>query len=94
MGACPISCLMHGRLPGVLQYARGAYRMNCKVQRRLPSGLAGCTSACSANLQYARGAYRMNCMVQRRLPSGLAGCTSACSAGCKVHCFPEKVHAN
>ncbi|PKI60039.1 hypothetical protein CRG98_019568 [Punica granatum] len=51
MGACPICCPMHGRLPGVLQYARGAYRMNCIVQRRLPSGLAGCTSACSAGLQ-------------------------------------------
>ncbi|PKI73729.1 hypothetical protein CRG98_005878 [Punica granatum] len=44
--------------PKGLQFARGAYRMNCMVQRCLPSGLAGCTSACFAGLQGARALAR------------------------------------
>ncbi|OWM83046.1 hypothetical protein CDL15_Pgr005075 [Punica granatum] len=44
--------------PKGLQYAQGAYRMNSMVQRRLPSGLAGCMSACSAGLQGARALAR------------------------------------
>ncbi|PKI38137.1 hypothetical protein CRG98_041472, partial [Punica granatum] len=42
-----------GTYPKGLQYARGAYRMNNIVQRRLPNGLAGCRACCSAGLQGA-----------------------------------------
>ncbi|OWM86015.1 hypothetical protein CDL15_Pgr011892 [Punica granatum] len=49
-GLTPVQKGKVGIDPKGLQYARGAYRMNCMVQRRLPSGLAGCTSAYSAGL--------------------------------------------
>ncbi|PKI67797.1 hypothetical protein CRG98_011810 [Punica granatum] len=42
-----------GTYPKGLQYARGAYRMNNMVQRRLPNGLAGCGACCPAGLQGA-----------------------------------------
>ncbi|PKI65911.1 hypothetical protein CRG98_013699 [Punica granatum] len=49
----PLCRKVVGTDPKGLQYARGAYRMNNMVQRRLPNGLAGCGAFCSAGLQGA-----------------------------------------
>ncbi|PKI32744.1 hypothetical protein CRG98_046865 [Punica granatum] len=73
MGACPESCLVHGRLPRGLQYAWGAYRMN---------------------LHNSQAPTQWTCRVHEHLLDGFARCTGACPAGCKVRCFPKKVHAN
>ncbi|PKI32445.1 hypothetical protein CRG98_047164, partial [Punica granatum] len=53
VGTYPKCGKVVGTYPKGLQYARGAYRMNNMVQRRLPNGLAGCGACCPAGLQGA-----------------------------------------
>ncbi|PKI65691.1 hypothetical protein CRG98_013916 [Punica granatum] len=52
-GDGPLCRKVVGTDPKGLQYARGTYRMNNMVQRRLPNGLAGCGAFCPAGLQGA-----------------------------------------
>ncbi|PKI79289.1 hypothetical protein CRG98_000303 [Punica granatum] len=64
MGACPVNCLMHERLPRGLQYARMLAREFAICTGELPCGLRGARAL-------AWRVYKMH----GRLPGGLQGMT-------------------
>ncbi|PKI58504.1 hypothetical protein CRG98_021106 [Punica granatum] len=53
-GVCPANCVMHGRLPSGLQYARAHCLVDCGVHGRLPGEFAICMGALPYGLRGAR----------------------------------------
>ncbi|PKI48638.1 hypothetical protein CRG98_030966 [Punica granatum] len=60
MGACPASCMMHGRLPGRFAICTGHCPVDCIVHGRLPGEFAICTGHCP-----------VDCIVHGRIARGL-----------------------
>ncbi|PKI53263.1 hypothetical protein CRG98_026343 [Punica granatum] len=90
-GACPMSCMMHGRLPNGFAICMGALPcgLHCLKKKRLQEAqaparrVAGCSSACPAGLQYARTHCPMHCGIHGRLPGGF----------CKMYeCLSDELH--
>ncbi|PKI74294.1 hypothetical protein CRG98_005319 [Punica granatum] len=75
MGACPVSCLMHGCLPGGLQYARAHCPVDCEVHGRLPGRFAICTGRIPNELHGSKVLTQWTCGVHERLLGWFAICT-------------------
>ncbi|OWM66790.1 hypothetical protein CDL15_Pgr008302 [Punica granatum] len=76
-------CKRHERLP-----------MKLPDARTLARGFAICTGRIPNELHGSKAPTQWTCGVHKRLPGGFARCGAFYPAGCKVHCIPEKVHAN
>ncbi|PKI41996.1 hypothetical protein CRG98_037614 [Punica granatum] len=71
-GACSATCVMHGRLPSGLLYARAHFPMDCEVHERLPGEFVICTGALPCGLRGVRA------LVQRVLQYARAHCPVDC----------------